>query len=178
MIKFLCKLLLAIILDLAIVMGMVAFYLQTHLTREQKNERIHALYDRLTAATGESTEMRPLRIVDSPVMNAYANEKEVVLFTGLSDKTESDDEIAMVLAHEIAHITLGHVYIKDPLESLQISVLESQADKMGAIYMMKAGYDICSGRELMKRWEKNGDYLGGDHPSYSYRYMQLNINCD
>lgn len=178
MIKFLCKLLLAIILDLAIVMGVVAFYLQTHLTREQKNERIREIYSKVAASTGESDQMRPLRIVESPTVNAYANEREVVIFTGLSDYAESDDEIALVLGHEIAHITLGHVSIKDPLEPLQISVLEGQADKMGAVYMMKAGYDICSGRKLMKRWEKGGDYLGGDHPSYSYRYMQLNINCD
>jgi len=178
MINFLCKLLLAIILDLAIVLGGVALYLQTNQTREQKDDRIREIYKQVAAATGESNQMRPLKIVDAPVLNAYANTKEIVLFTGLSNSMDSEDEIAMVLAHEIAHITLGHVYIEEDLSPLEISVLEGQADKMGALYMMKAGFDICKGRELMKRWEKSGDYLGGDHPSYSYRYMQLNINCE
>lgn len=50
---------------------------------------------------------------------------------------------------------------------------------MGAVYMMKAGYDVCKGRELFKHWlDARGDYLDGDHPNYAYRYNELNINCE
>src|SRR5690606_17881280 len=125
----------------------------------------------------------PLIIVDNPTVNAYNDGKKVVLFQGLIDSTESIDELALILAHEIAHGNLWHLRILQEWKSIEtqeeVTIMEGNADKLGAVYMMKAGYDICKGREWFKhRLDESGDYLGGNHPGYAYRYSQLNINCD
>lgn len=51
-----------------------------------------------------------IRVVDIPMVNAAALPgRHVVLFRGLLDKADSADEVAGVLAHEIAHVRNRHV---------------------------------------------------------------------
>ncbi len=67
-----------------------------------------ALLARLTP-TGAFPEPVSLRIVDRPVVNAVALPGgQVVLFRKLVEEAESADELAGVLAHELAHIEAKH----------------------------------------------------------------------
>lgn len=144
--------------------------------------KVKEIYNDLWTQTGQAQERIPLGIVDSAEINAYNDGSKIVIYTGLINSTDSWDEVALVLGHEIAHGTLWHLKMigewnvaKTELES---SVLEANADKLGAVYMMKAGYSICKGREIFKSWLKErGDYQGGGHPGFAYRYSQLNIGC-
>ncbi len=144
------------------------------LTRE---ERVRAIYRAIAAQTGEINMIPPLNFSDSTEVNAYAESTGITINKGFLDYVQNDDEIAMVIGHEMAHVTLGHVSIKERPEWWDSSVMEAQADKMGALYMIKAGYDVCNGRELYKRWMHEGDYLFATHPNYAYRYSQLDVNC-
>jgi predicted Zn-dependent protease len=184
--KFLRKLLLAIFLDvLIIVSGCSIFWY--YWSKESIENKVYKMYDKINAQTGQVQDSVPLLIVDSPEKNAYNNGIFIVMYTGFINDA-SWDEIAMVLGHEIAHGMLGHLNAQMPVPQNNnltamgtngfIAVLEGNADKLGAIYMMKAGYDICKGREIFKRWkEEKGNYLAQNHPDYSYRYDELNINC-
>lgn len=50
-----------------------------------------------------------VRVVDSPVMNAYALPGGfIVVYTGLIRESETPEEVAGVLGHEMAHVTLRH----------------------------------------------------------------------
>lgn len=50
-----------------------------------------------------------VHVVDAPVMNAFALPGGyIVVYTGLIDEAESPEEVAGVLAHEMAHVTLRH----------------------------------------------------------------------
>lgn len=150
-----------------------------YMSPDCNDEHVREIYNKLWTKTGLSTERLPLSIVDENVINAYNDGTKIVIYRGLVNSTKSWDEVALVLGHEIAHSTLRHLAISEFRSPDEIVVAESNADKMGAIYMMRAGYDVCKGREIMGRWLKdNGDYLNGDHPTYSYRYEQLNINCN
>jgi len=148
--------------------------------------RVRAIYAELWRQTGQTQEMIPLEIVDSPIINAYNDGNRVIIYTGLIKSTGSWDEVALVLGHEIAHGNLWHLRMMNEWNVInafkadyEVSVLEANADKLGAVYMMKAGYNICKGREMFKSWlNKQGDYQGGNHPGYAYRYNELNINCD
>ena len=95
----------------------------------------------------------------------------------LIQKAKSIDEIALVLGHEIAHAALLHT--KYTVKGALNQDLEAQADKLGAIYMMKVGFDICKGREIFFRWSttKGDNVFTKNHPSKIYRYNQLNIGC-
>jgi len=187
LLKFIFRVLAAIVIDVALVflVGYIYVYEYSSYGRTLK---AYAIYAELLTTTGQTEHSLPLRVVDSPSINAYNDGQEIVLYTGLINETESWDEVALVLGHEIAHGTLGHLNEHPPVPDQlpdsgmgpndYISILEANADKLGAVYMMKAGYDVCKGREIMLRWEKqNGNALGESHPDYAYRYSELNINC-
>lgn len=145
-----------------------------------KIAHIQEIYKKLVQHTGMGNEMPGLIIVQNPTFNAYSAVGRIVFFTGLLDSLENDDQIAWILAHELAHQTLRHVFIiNKKLADLDIVHIEANADKMGGFYMMAAGYDICKGREAIRIMKNNtsGDYLGGNHPGYAYRFNELNINC-
>ncbi len=163
--------------------SLITYTYMKHFSYIAMEDHVQDIYRQLWVQTGQNQERIPLEVVDSPIINAYNNGNKIVIYTGLIYSTKSWDEIALVLGHEIAHGNLWHLKMlnkwKVGRSDLEIAVLEANADKLGAVYMMKAGYNICKGRELMKHWLiDNGDYQGGDHPGYAYRYNELNINCD
>lgn len=141
-------------------------------------ERVYKIYAQIIASTGQTQDALPLVINDEMIENAYNDGSEVVIYRGLIYNAKSWDEIAFVLGHEVAHGMLGHLGKLNTNITDEISVLEANADKMGAFYMMKSGYNICEARKMWKRWTKEkGNYLGLNHPDYSYRYEELNIGC-
>ena len=161
----------------------------TQLSQESQDDRIRLIYKQLVAASGQSQDALPLYINDELIDNAYNDGSRIVIYRGLINHAESYDEIALVLGHEIAHGMLGHLNQNMPIpeqiphdgmgDSDMIAVLEANADKMGAFYMMKIGYNVCEGRKLFKYWkQENGNALGENHPDYSYRYDELNVGCE
>ena len=154
----------------ALLYGSIHRY-QTISSQEYRYEHIQAIYHKLAVVTGRVNEVPPLLIIDQPILNAFAMTNQVVLYQGLIDFSKDDDEIALVLGHEISHVLLGHLGKLQATSVDEQAVLESMADKMGAMYMMRAGYNICTAREMWKRLaEQYGDFLGGDHPNDAYRF--------
>ncbi|MBI3615380.1 MAG: A/G-specific adenine glycosylase [Candidatus Omnitrophica bacterium] len=49
------------------------------------------------------------QVEDDPQVNAYAGPGQIVVTTGLLRFIVSDDELAVVMAHELAHLTKGHI---------------------------------------------------------------------
>lgn len=184
-IRLVLKTLLAIIIDLVIFVAVISLHWYYN-TEEGLEYRINAVYAKLVAQTGQTQDTLPLRIVVRDTVNAYNDGNQIVIFTGLAKTLKNDDEIALVLGHEIAHGMLGHLSDNPPLTIHQgmaqndyIAVLEGSADKMGAVYMIKAGYDICKGREIFKRWYlEEGNFIGMNHPDNAYRYEELNLGCE
>lgn len=150
-----------------------------HVMNRQVNQWQHVqdIYTKLVIATGRSGEVPTLIIVDEPVVNAYTDGFTVVIYQGMLDTAINDDAIALILGHEIAHVLLGHTLL-GPVTPVEQQKREAMADIVGAFYMMKAGYDVCSGREVWKNiLVKYGDNMGGDHPDHAYRYSELNVQC-
>ena len=115
-----------------------------------------------------------------PTINAGATFGKVILSSGMMDFLRSDDELAMILGHELAHITQGHVArgtINSALlgigSSLASAVFpgvgtatnvvgrlflnhfnqeqELEADRVGLQYATDAGYDSRAGEVVMRR---------------------------
>lgn len=188
MIKFLYNLLLNVLLlsVIALAVAGISFIVWVqNFSQFAQDEKIRSIYKELVVASGQVQNALPLSIVDEDIDNAYNDGTKIVIYTGLVKHTSNWDEVALVLGHEIAHGMLGHLLEQPPFMTVpgmgdndEIAVLEANADKMGAFYMMKAGYNICAGRELYRYWQhNNGNYIGLDHPTYSYRYDELNVNC-
>ncbi len=152
--------------------------------KETSLERVNRIYARLLIGTGLSQLVPPIVVDSSQVFNAMNTGDALVIFQGLIDQMKNDDELALVIGHEMAHSTLMHMGasgLNPENDTAQQNILEAQADKMGAFYIMRAGYSICKAREFMKtmNFVMHGDFPGnGDHPPNAYRYDQLNINCN
>jgi len=104
-----------------------------------------------------------VRLKFSGAVNAYATGKTIIVTTGMMDFVKNDNELALVVGHELAHNTLRHVR-----KSIQNRLLsgfatrytrpfEAEADYVGLYYLARAGYSL-DGVELF--WRR----LGTSHP--------------
>jgi len=73
----------------------------------------------------------------------------MVVYSGMLRFAESDDELAIVLAHELAHELLG--------QKLSTEVAESEADYLGLYLVARAGYDVAVAPDFARR-------LGAEFP--------------
>ena len=121
----------------------------------------YSIYKQIIQANGMK-KYPTLVIVKSKVNNAYSGGGKIVVFSGLLRAVANSDELALVLGHELGHYTLGHM-MSSPAH-------EYAADKLGAQYMSRAGYNICRGAYYhAKRHNKDS----ATHPASYKRYKAL-----
>ncbi len=130
------------------------------------------------------------------IVNAYASENfnTVVISKGMLNYISSDDELAAVLAHEIAHIILRHSAVQPretpdillqrliglPVEPHQDLVelnkeqqKEFDADRFGLIMLTKSGYDPNAMLSILSKGSSDGSYPWRDHPMGTQRLAVL-----
>ena len=113
---------------------------------------------------------------------------KIVVFSGLIDFVRNDDQLATVIAHEVAHAVAHHASeriatehsIRNPLTRLAYNRdQESEADHIGAFLMTFAGYDpdeALAFWEQMESASKRGIHLPeflSDHPNDAHRFASL-----
>lgn len=83
----------------------------TILFDEALNKRITEIGNRVAKVSNKPDMKYTFRIVNDPVINAYSTAGGYVYInTGLLDVLESEDELASIIAHEIAHAGKSHGY--------------------------------------------------------------------
>ncbi|MGA8204460.1 MAG: M48 family metalloprotease, partial [Woeseiaceae bacterium] len=76
----------------------------------QVTEYINEIGHRLAAQTNDGDHDFHFFVVNDPAINAFALPGGYIgVHTGLIEATRSEDELAGVLAHEIAHVTQRHI---------------------------------------------------------------------
>ncbi len=119
-----------------------------------------------------ATRVTPVRACAYPVvldprsdLNAYTNGKAIAVTRGMLRFTENDNELAMVVAHELGHITAGHVNKKQQnamtgmLGGLALDVL------LGSLGVGSGGQMTQMGGNLgvsaySVQFEQEADYIG------------------
>lgn len=122
----------------------------------------------LTILPEETCDITPL-LVRSADINAAADGRTIAITTGLYGLIRSDDELALVLGHELAHNVLGHIGPKHqprPAVARLPEVLglpataeaapyaparEIEADRAGLVFMARAGFDIAAADRIWTR---------------------------
>lgn len=105
---------------------------------------------RLTPATDRPEEAYQVTLLDSPVPNAFALPSGRLYATrGLLALANDTAEIAAVLAHEVAHVTLRHAAARSELEARSVLVSRVAADvlndpEMGAAVRDRGRFTIAS----------------------------------
>jgi len=102
------------------------------------NEYINTVGNKVAAQTNEGNHNFTFFVIEDPRINAFALPGGYIgIHTGLLEATRSEDELAGVLAHEVAHVTQRHIARAIHAGSRQ-SIL-STAIMLGAILAGAAG---------------------------------------
>jgi len=135
----------------------------------------------------------PFLVTDDHTVNTYASPSGITVTYGMLKFVQSDDELAMVMAHELAHLVHGQI-LRDRGFSLLSAIIsiaigqtripqagdlsladntiardrfpgdfEREADRYGVLYAHTAGFDILNG---MKVWERFGLEIPGSAETY------------
>ena len=99
----------------------------------------------------------PVNLKFSTAINAYANGKAITVTTGMMEFTERDEELALIVGHELAHNTMRHV--PKSIRNLLLSgfatrttrLFESEADYVGLYYMARAGFELDGVEDFWRR---------------------------
>ncbi len=93
----------------------------------------------------------------SGTVNAYANGSSITLTSAMMDFAETDEELALIISHELAHNTMKHV--RKAMWNTLISgfatrttrQFESEADYVGLYYMARTGYTLDGVENFWRR---------------------------
>lgn len=109
----------------------------------------------------------PAKVVFANDVNGHTDGREVLITSALMRSVPDDTNLALVIAHEMAHVIAGH------FDQVPTQALELEADRMALVLMARAGYDVESAVEY---WEsavhphEGGSKAQSSHPSTRERY--------
>lgn len=95
------------------------------------------------------------------VFGSFKIPVQIVIYGGMMREVRNIDELASVIGHELGHTQVWWQR-KGPKNELA-------ADHLGFKFMNQAGYNVCRGAQLIKRFHRDPT---GVHPLPSYRYKQ------
>ena len=126
-----------------------------------------------------------IEVVSQHTPNAYAiGPSTIVISTALLDFLEGESELAFVLAHELAHLILGHTHKnlagnRELRSSPWVRYLKAElaADNLALQLLKKGHYSGAPGLAVLKRLAnfgaESGTSLGDIFPSLAIREGQL-----
>jgi len=147
---------------------------------QEQKRRVERVGRRLLETIPGHPQVQFVIVAGDPSINAGATFGQVAITSGMLNFVKSDDEMATVLGHELAHIEQGHV-LKGTIGGLALNVLaivletrvpgagraaggvgqlflnhytqtqEREADQVGLGYAYEAGYDPLAAVELQER---------------------------
>ncbi len=180
MIKIIVRVSEVVLLIVAIAITLKVLALNAEfIDRDNKIKRCYKIYNRLVKAANQSAPK--LLIEQNNGINSYASlhGRIIVLYTGFIDYAKNDDELALLIGHELSHYILEHKFfpIVSVEDSIQNKKEELNADKLGAFLMLQAGYDVCKARYYWKRFfDTRPDIVENpSHPENIYRFYNLNM---
>ena len=133
-------------------------------TNDARITVVTQLVARLAAALPPAERRYQFRaaLIDRPVVNAFALPGgRIFVFTGLLDRVQKPEELAGVLAHEMAHVTQRHGLRKliaggGPYYVLRLFV----SDQQGVLSVISAGSQLLVNQYYSRDVEREADTIG------------------
>lgn len=109
-----------------------------------------------------------VELVPGRKLNAVADGAFVQLTTGVLQEAHDDDELAFIIAHEMAHNILGHRQRLNRIgrSAANVRAAEIEADRLGLKLMQAAGYDPMAAARFWTRFGRKtgaGIFSDGTH---------------
>jgi metalloendopeptidase OMA1, mitochondrial len=172
--------------------------------------RVETIGRRIVAVSGQPDLPWEFTVIDDATPNAFALPGgKVGVHSGMVQLVDNDDQLAAVMAHEVAHAVARHSaermsqqllvegglqglgmvtnnadYVRLAASAAQLGIVlpysreqESEADRIGLMYMARAGYDPRAAVELWQIMQRAGggappEFLS-THPSSGTRIERL-----
>lgn len=144
----------------------------------------------------------PVVVTEDAVVNAYATGSEVMVTKGMMDFIRKDEELALIIGHELGHNVMGHIAKKTGnrmlgaiLDGLLAGVsgvhtnvftnaagmmysqdFEREADYLGMYFMERGGFDSQGAPMFWRRMGASFPYAishATTHPTSASRYVFL-----
>ncbi len=136
-----------------------------------------------------------VHFVNEDVLNAFTAGGQIFVYKGMIDFCRNDNELAAIIAHEIAHNELGHIKRKmseiKTMESIGGELtaeifmaatmsfgqkMETHCDLYGIDLAIKAGYNGC---EVVNVWERMEDshFNSTEAMIRSHPFSEQRANC-
>jgi predicted Zn-dependent protease len=147
-------------------------------------DQLQRVFGRLVAVSHRQQLPWQVHLIDDSMVNAFTTGGGYVyVFEGLFGdqglvRGQDDDELAAVLAHEIAHVTLLHVSLRETWQALVkraredpfygasfTTEQEAEADKLSVLYMALAGFDPRAGARI---WSRAHQRSGSDPARFAF----------
>lgn len=109
----------------------------------------------------------PVKLIFSEEINGFTDGREVFITSALMRSVPDDTNLALVIAHEMAHVIADHAE-QTPTQSLEL-----EADRMALVLLARAGYDIEAAVNFWKNAahpHEGGDTKESSHPTTQARY--------
>lgn len=153
-------------------------------------KRLQTIFARVHGVSHLADESWTVILLPDSEFNAFVmGGTQMFFFKGALDQTKSDDEVAAIIGHEIAHVAANHVYeqqtytmaarlqgsksaARSSFQSAFTYKNEEEADEIGVLYATLAGYDPYAASRLWQRmYDSQGDFSAMliDHPINSAR---------
>lgn len=159
---------------------------------EKRLARLQAIADRVHRNSHLADRQIDIILIENNVFQAYTfGGGAVVFYTGLVERLD-DDQLAGVVGHELAHIAAGHIAEETSRAIVNTNAPESltplagfygindemEADRVGLVYTILAGYDPAANAHF---WADQARLGGRDilnpfadsHPPYHDRAAAL-----
>lgn len=161
--------------------------------------RIKRIFARLHSVSHLGTERWTPILIEDPNWNAFTTGGTYfVIFTALEKDLKDDNELANVIAHEMAHTVANHAFERQSY--LQVNALggsksasrssfqsafthenEIEADQIGILYCALAGFDPYAGEAIWQRMYQqrgNDGLFVHDHPMNAERAQRARATAD
>ena len=123
-----------------------------------------------------------IRLSQTSTINAYADGRNITMTSGMMNFVKDDNELALIVGHELGHNTMGH--IRKIVSNIILSVggtrytrpFESESDYVGMYYMVRAGYSPEGVEDFWRRLAvTNPKYVAKakTHPTYPNRFLSI-----
>lgn len=120
---------------------------------------------KMLAATPVFTCNIPVELEQDNDLNAYTDSKKIVLNTGIMRIAQNDEEIAVIVSHELAHVTMGHRQKKEQNQMVGMAVGFMADVAAAAAGVNTHGAGMKDGAALgmlaySQAFEREADYVG------------------